>query len=240
MCTTVTNTQRGFTLLEMLIAIAIFAMIGLAANAVLSTVMTNDEVTQKFSKRLKDMQQGFGVIERDLGQMVARTFRGLDSEHSKFFFQSGSNILDSESEALVFHRLGWLNPDGVLPRGSIQSLAYVVVEGRLERWYYPYPEPAIGAEPFKSVIVENVLSVEYSFYIDKKWQRKTDGTTMPTGIAIEIEVEGLGKIQRQFLLAKGAPAGQADSGNDDSSSDTDKDDDSDEKEDEKGEGDNNV
>ena len=70
-----TNAHRGFTLLEMLIAIAIFAMLGLAANAVLSTVLTNDEVTKNFSTRLKALQQGFRAIERDLGQMVARTPR---------------------------------------------------------------------------------------------------------------------------------------------------------------------
>ena len=57
-----TKAHTGFTLLEMLIAIAIFAMIGVAANAVLSTVLTNDEVTKNFSTRLKALQQGFGAI----------------------------------------------------------------------------------------------------------------------------------------------------------------------------------
>ncbi|MCW3172340.1 type II secretion system minor pseudopilin GspJ [Shewanella subflava] len=204
--------NKGFTLLEMLIAIAIFAMIGLAANSVLSTVMKNDEVTKTFSVRLKALQQGFGAIERDLGQMVARTLRGLDGERSSSYFQSGDNMLDSETEALVFYRLGWLNPDGILPRGSLQSVAYVVQGGRLERWYYPYPEPVSGEEPLKTLIIDNVLSVEYSFYMNDKWERKVDGTQMPKGIAIEIEIDGLGKIQRQFLLPKGASSPKAGEG----------------------------
>ncbi|MGI2123189.1 type II secretion system minor pseudopilin GspJ [Shewanella baltica] len=201
-----TNVQRGFTLLEMLIAIAIFAMIGLASNAVLSTVLTNDEVTRTFSTRLKALQQGFGAIERDLAQMVARTPRLLEGGRGSTVFQTGNDILDSESEALVFYRLGWLNPDGLLPRGSLQSVAYVVHEGRLERWYFPYPEPEFGAEPIKTVVIDKVLSVEYSFFMDDKWERKVEATKLPKAIAMEIEIEGLGKIQRKFLLPLGAAA----------------------------------
>ncbi|MGL6010807.1 MAG: type II secretion system minor pseudopilin GspJ [Shewanella oncorhynchi] len=199
-----TSAQRGFTLLEMLIAIAIFAMIGLASNAVLSTVLTNDEVTRAFSTRLKALQQGFGAIERDLAQMVARTPRLLEGGRGSTVFQTGNDILDSESEALVFYRLGWLNPDGLLPRGSLQSVAYVVHEGRLERWYFPYPEPEFGAEPIKTLIIDKVLSVEYSFFMEDKWERKVEATKLPKAIAMEIEIEGLGKIQRKFLLPLGA------------------------------------
>ncbi|MGX9461402.1 type II secretion system minor pseudopilin GspJ [Shewanella sp. A14] len=213
MCTTKPKTT-GFTLLEMLIAIAIFAMLGIAANSVLSTVMKNDEVTKAFADRLKSLQQGFGAIERDLGQMVARSPRSFEGERGSRFFQAGDNILDSETEALVFYRLGWLNPDGMLPRGSLQSVAYVVQNGRLERWYFPYPEPVSGAEPLKSVVIEHVLSIEYSFYMDDKWQKQVDGTVMPKGIAMEIELEGLGKIQRRFLLPKGALAKAVDDGKD--------------------------
>ncbi|MCH1930467.1 type II secretion system minor pseudopilin GspJ [Shewanella sp. A25] len=198
------KTQAGFTLLEMLIAIGIFAMLGLAANAVLSTVMTNDEVTKHFSVRLKALQQGFGAIERDLGQMVARTPRLLEGGRGTTVLQTGNDILNSESEALVFYRLGWLNPDGLLPRGSIQSVAYVVQDGKLERWYFPYPEPEFGAEPLKTVIIDNVVSVEYSFFMEDKWERKVEATKLPKAIAIEIEIEGLGKFQRKFMLPLGA------------------------------------
>ena len=202
------TSQSGFTLLEMLIAIAIFAMLGMAANAVLQTVLSNDEVTRKFSLRLKSLQQGFGAIERDLGQMVARTPRLLEGGRSSTVLQTGNDILDSESEALVFYRIGWLNPEGLLPRGSLQSVAYVVQEGRLERWYYPYPEPEFGAEPIKTLVVDHVLSVEYAFYTDTKWERKITADKLPKAIAMEIEIEGLGKIQRKFLLPVGAPVGE--------------------------------
>jgi general secretion pathway protein J len=203
MCIKSSKGEQGFTLLEMLIAVAIFAMLGIAANSVLSTVMKNDEVTADFSKRLKALQQGFGAIERDLGQMVARTPRLLEGDRATSVFQTGSNMLDSESQALMFYRLGWLNPDGILPRGTLQSVAYVVQEGRLERWYYPYPEPDSGAEPLKTLIIDKVLSVEYAFFANEKWQKEVDNTHLPEGIAIEVEVEGFGKIQRKFLLPKG-------------------------------------
>ncbi|MBR9729351.1 type II secretion system minor pseudopilin GspJ [Shewanella intestini] len=203
---TTQSKARGFTLLEMLVAISIFAMLGLAANSVLQTVMSNDESTAAFSKRLKALQQGFGVLERDLGQMVARTPRIANGERASSFFQASDDMLDSETEALMFYRIGWLNPDGILPRGSIQSVAYVVQDGRLERWYYPYPEAETGAEPLKTVIIENVTDVEYSFYINDAWVKKADGTQMPQAIAMKVEIEGLGEIQRRFLLPKGGPA----------------------------------
>ncbi|QYK12733.1 type II secretion system minor pseudopilin GspJ [Shewanella rhizosphaerae] len=204
MCLSKTKRAQGFTLLEMLIAIAIFAMLGLAANAVLSTVMKNDEVTAEFAQRLKSLQQGFGALERDFGQMVARTPRLLEGGRGSTVIQTGKDLFDSESEAIVFYRIGWLNPDGLLPRGSLQSVAYVVQENNLERWYFPYPEPEFGAEPIKTVVIKNVLSVEYSFYVEDKWQRKFDATSLPKAIAMEIEVEGLGKVQRKFLLPLGA------------------------------------
>ncbi|ABV38954.1 general secretion pathway protein J [Shewanella sediminis HAW-EB3] len=208
-----TRVIAGFTLLEMLVAIAIFAMLGLAANSVLHTVIQNDAATKEFSGKLKSMQQGFGALERDLGQMVARTPRLLEGGRGTTVFQTGEDILDSESEALVFFRLGWLNPDGLLPRGSIQSVAYVVQDNNLERWYYPYPEPEFGSEPIKTIVIKDVISVEYSFFMEDKWERKVDATKLPKAIAMEIELEGYGKIQRKFLLSTGAPVGSGSNNN---------------------------
>ncbi|MCG9697905.1 type II secretion system minor pseudopilin GspJ [Shewanella sp. Isolate11] len=204
MCSRKVKSLQGFTLLEMLIAIAIFAMLGLAANAVLHTVMKNDIATEEFANKLKSLQQGFGALERDFGQMVARTPRLLEGGRGSTVLQTGSDLFDSESEAIVFYRIGWLNPDGVLPRGSLQSVAYVVQNHNLERWHFPYPEPEFGAEPIKTIVIKDVLSVEYSFFVNDSWQRKIDATELPKAIAMEIEVEDLGRVQRKFLLPLGA------------------------------------
>ncbi|MCE9680138.1 type II secretion system minor pseudopilin GspJ [Shewanella sp. AS1] len=197
---------QGFTLLEMLVAIAIFAMLGLAANSVLQTVMKNDATTAEFADRLKALQQGFGALERDFGQMVARTPRSLEGGRGSTVLQTGADLLDTDpdSEAIVFFRIGWLNPDGILPRGSLQSVAYVVQNHNLERWFFPYPEPEFGTEPIKTVVIKDVVSLEYAFFVDNQWQRKIEATSLPQAIAMEIDVEGLGKIQRKFLLPKGA------------------------------------
>ncbi|MGI2260926.1 type II secretion system minor pseudopilin GspJ [Shewanella sp. GXUN23E] len=194
------NRSRGFTLLEMLIATAIFGMLGITAYSVLNTVRTNDQATQEFAERLKGMQQGFGAINRDLAQMVARSARLLDGGRSSTIFIAGPNVLDSQSQGLSFYRLGWLNPEGMLPRGSIQAVAYVQVEDRLERWYFPYPDPELGAEPEKTVLMDKVLEVKYAFFINDSWQETADGSVMPKAIAMEIELEGLGSITRKFLL----------------------------------------
>lgn len=213
--------SSGFTLLEMLIAMAIFAMLGLAANAVLQTVITNDDVTQTFAEKLKGLQQGFGALERDLNQMVARTPRSLEEGRGKTVFQTGSDILDSEMDALVFYRLGWLNPEGLLPRGSLQSVAYVVQEGNLERWYYHYPEPEFGSEPIKTVLMRDVISVEYAFYMEDRWENTVQATKLPKAVAIKVELEEIGKIERKFLLPESSIITADDSSDDTNSNSSD-------------------
>lgn len=192
----------GFTLLEMLVAIAIFALLGIAANSVLQTVLKNDAVTKTFTEKLIAMQKSFAVISRDLSQMVARTPRLTESDRSQQIFQVGENVLESHSQGLIFYRTGWLNPEGILPRGTIQNVAYVHHEDKLERWFFPYPDPILGDEPKKTVLMTGVLSVKYAFFINDKWQENADGKTLPKAIAIELDIEGLGNIQRKFLLSQ--------------------------------------
>ncbi|RLV60779.1 type II secretion system protein GspJ [Parashewanella curva] len=195
--------SRGFTLLEMLVAIAIFAIIGLAANSTLHAVLKNKEVTEDFSARLKGLQQGFGMMDRDIGQIVARPPRLLSGGHGSTVIQYGEVIPNIDGQALIFYRLGWLNPDGMLPRGSIQSVAYVFTEDKLERWYFPYPDPVIGAKPTKTTIIDHVQNMDVRFFDGKSWQQAIMGSALPQAIAIKLEVEGIGTVERKFLLPKG-------------------------------------
>ncbi|MEH6490542.1 type II secretion system minor pseudopilin GspJ [Halopseudomonas sp.] len=60
----------GFTLLELLIAMAVFAIMSVVAYSGLRAVLDADHVTRASSGQLADLQVSLSVLERDLAQMV--------------------------------------------------------------------------------------------------------------------------------------------------------------------------
>ncbi|MGL5610665.1 MAG: GspJ family T2SS minor pseudopilin variant ExeJ, partial [Aeromonas veronii] len=74
--------HAGFTLLEMLVAIAIFASLSMGAYQVLQGVLTSDEVAKRKEARLNELQLAFTLLERDITQMVPRSGR-IEGENNK-------------------------------------------------------------------------------------------------------------------------------------------------------------
>ncbi len=209
-----TERTQGFTLLEMLLAIAIFAVIGVASATILQQVTKVDGVSQDAQDDLKALQLAMNMMERDFGQMIPRTSRNPATENREALFEVADNLYDSDSEGMRFYRLGWLNPEGRLPRGSIQQVVYRIQNDTLQRLYTLYPDPVEGEEAQVLNLLEGVISLKFSFYLDDKWQTKVDGSTFPRAVAVEMETLELGMIERRFLLADGfgAPDPNADSG----------------------------
>lgn len=83
----VTDRQHGFTLLEVLLALVIFAMLSISAYTVLQGVMRNDEVSQAKIARLSEMQRAFATLTRDFTQITPRPVR-LNGETSTTVFQA--------------------------------------------------------------------------------------------------------------------------------------------------------
>ena len=67
--------EQGFTLLEVLVAISIFAIIGLGANQMLRTVINTHDHTQASIKLYSEFSHAMAVMERDLSQAVPRGIR---------------------------------------------------------------------------------------------------------------------------------------------------------------------
>ncbi len=68
--------QRGFTLIEILIAMAIFTLIGLASTALLTTVIDSNGISEERFNKLQLLQRAMVTIERDVQQAIARPVRG--------------------------------------------------------------------------------------------------------------------------------------------------------------------
>lgn len=204
--------QSGFTLIEMLLAIAIFALLGIAGTNILSSTVNSNDVSLAHGEKMAQLQRAMLVIERDLAQLAERQVRVEGEKPAANLLSHGEFILESESEVLAFRRLGWVNPMNILPRSEVQSVAYRVFDGNLERMHYDFPDPVKGEEPKVRTLLSDVEQIHFEFYSpsEKSWVDKWDKNTLPTGILIKIQSKAFGEVTRIFNIASSALlAGQA-------------------------------
>lgn len=192
---------RGFTLLEVLIAIAIFSLISMASFTIFQTVLSSDEKARLRHERLNELQRAFLVMERDIQQMARRSVR-LNGEAplQQYLFAEQAGFFDAE-QTLGFVRGGWTNPMMLLPRGDMQSVAYQLADNTLSRLHYNFVDPVVGAEPSIRPLLSQVKALSFKYYDGKKWQENYQGSGLPLAIAVIIDLADFGEIRRQFLVA---------------------------------------
>lgn len=191
----------GFTLLEVLIAIAIFSVVSLASFTIFDTVLRGDENSKLRSERHNELQRAFLIIERDLSQIARRTMRINGEAAQKKFLQSSEESFIDNEQALLFVRHGWTNPGWLLPRSEMQAVAYRVNDEVLERLHYNFVDAVVGQEPKVRPLLKQVNKISFQYYDGKKWQDTWPKPSLPLAIAIEVDSQDFGIIRRQFLVA---------------------------------------
>lgn len=193
--------QQGFTLIEVLVALLIFAGLSLGAYQVLTAVLQNDDITKQKVAQLAELQRVFGQMERDFSQMVPRATR-VNGENSKVVIDAAQYQLQSDDWAILFVRGGWFNPGAQLPRSQLQKVGYRLRDEKLERLSYIYLDPAVGTEPTTSVLLEGVKSFRLRFFTNGQWASSWNNTSLlPKAVEVELELAQYGKIRRLFLVA---------------------------------------
>lgn len=203
-------TKRGFTLLEILIAMAIFTIIGLASTKVLTSVIDSDKLSSERFAQLERLQRTMLVMERDILQALPRSPRTINDD-SKQVLTGGENLFESEADGIGFVRGGWHNPQLILPRSTLQAVAYRLQENKLQRLYGNYVDNVIGFEPKVKTLLQDVddFQIKYLFPGEEdaddieNWQESYNAVSLPQAIMIEISSAHFGLIRRQFLLIQG-------------------------------------
>lgn len=202
--------QRGFTMLEMLVALTVFAFVSVMVYGGQMAVLRMKEGTERQALFLKQIQGAVGMLERDLGQHVLRPVRDEFGDS-----QPPMVSADYGDYRLTLTRAGWLNPLGQ-PRSTLQRVAYGLEDERLLRYSWNTLDRAQGSEPYRVVLLESVRALQLRFLDrDGEWHEQwpplevqqgagaTPPATMPAALELTLELQGWGAFRRLLPLAGG-------------------------------------
>lgn len=198
------QSNRGFTFIEMLLAVAIFALVGLASVAVLDSVTRSDEASRAATLRLQQLQRAMMVIERDFWQISARQIRVNGEAPVAQTLAGAVNWIESEDDGITFSHAGWTNPGMVLARSEIQLVGYRLKERQLQRLYYLYPDAVTGTEPNIQPLLEDIDELKFRYLVkedgQEQWKEFWDQGNWPLAVKMTLKSPQLGVIERVFSL----------------------------------------
>ncbi|EKO3557936.1 type II secretion system minor pseudopilin GspJ [Vibrio metschnikovii] len=204
------NKARGFTLIEVLVAIAIFASLSIAAYQVLYQVQLSNQVSAQREARLSELQRAMVMMDADFRQMAARAFRTNGEAPTRLLVQWRDYLLDSDEKGVLFTRLGWHNPQQQFPRGEVLKVGYRLKDHVLERVWWRYPDTPVAQEPVIAPVLSEVESWSMRFYQRGEWSEQWESERrLPEAVSVRLILKDYGEIERVYLLT-GASLGEAD------------------------------
>lgn len=195
---------RAFTLIEVLVSLAIFAVLAALAYGALSQTLDSAEMLNDRMDRLQALQRTMRLLSEDFQQLSPRPIR--DDLGDGFVpalstdFQSGF--------ALELTHGGWSNPT-VLPRSTLQRAAYRIEEDELVRYHWRVLDRTLANEPLGVTLLDGVESLVFRFMqADGEWTEQwpprpgqLGARERPRAVEIVLTLEGEGEITRLLEVA---------------------------------------
>lgn len=207
--------QHGFTLIEMLVAVAIFGLMAAMAYGGLSAVLNTRDSVSAALERDRTLQMAIWRIRRDIEQIVARPIRDQ-------FGDRQPPVFGTPAAGLTLTHNGWRNPLE-RPRSSLQRTRYILDEdNNLVRIHWRRLDRAPEPAPVKRILLEDVDSLEWRYLnADDDWRERWPpgasglGTTparlrtdaepvaLPRAIELRLETTFWGQLRLLFIVPAG-------------------------------------
>ena len=194
--------SKGFTLIEVLIALSVFAILAsITSSAMYQAFNTREHVTVQ-ANRLNSLQLAVAIINRDIQQIVERSVLGNELHHFPPF--------TGQRYYIEFTRGGIINPTGMNRRGALQRIAYLCKKNRLYRRSWNVLDGPNRNQYQDKLILDNLSQCQFSFLAHNlqtlpRWQeyalqQNQRKETLPTSIQLAVNLNDWGKMSLSFII----------------------------------------
>lgn len=197
--------RDGFSLLEILVAVAIFAIIGVIAYSGLAGVSRTHERLTAANGRLRQLALAVHLLETDLGQAANRPVRGSLGENEPALVGTRSTL------ALSHFDWSSANDSGA---AALSRSAYGLGDGGLVRQHWTVLDRAPGTTARSRKLADGikVLELRYRDSVGRwssQWPtaestRRGPLEPLPTAVEVALESDDIGRIRRVIEIPRGS------------------------------------
>ncbi len=191
----------GFTLFEVLIAVSIFAIIGVIAMSNLIQVGRSGERIEEADRQLSRLQYSLARIGKDVMQLSPRPVRDQYGDEQP--------ALKIDGTRLLLTRGGWSNPLQQ-PRSNLQRIEYRLVEEGLQRRFSPLLDQGYEERNIDQLLLEGVEALQWRLLtrgdkVYEHWpvQDQLEPNQLPVALELRMELAGFGALERVYELPQG-------------------------------------
>jgi general secretion pathway protein J len=194
---------RGFTLVELLVAIFIFAIVSAIAMGGYNELVKQSDIVDKGAARTRAVQSTMQRFNLDFTALEPRPVRQPLGDGLLPALRADEK--GGSDELVEFTHSGWSNPAGV-PRSTLQRVAYRLEENKLIRQYWLSLDRTMSSEPESAVMLEGVKDVRLRFMdANRSWHDQwpplgyspADAAWVrPIAVEVTLDLEDWGELKR--------------------------------------------
>ena len=201
-----TSRNRGFTLIEVLIAVTIFAVMSAFAYRALSSILDARERVAQENQKWRGVSTFFARLEADLTNAAARSIRNSNNLPEAAFV--GNLTFNKETEGqLMFTRMGLPGSSGTL--AAPQRLGYRIKQGTIEELVWPVLDQGQRTVPAVYPLLSGINSFTLRYLSSTNtWQTRWPPQTtspasvrdIPKAVEVALTLDSGETITRLLLL----------------------------------------
>ena len=199
------GTSRGFTLIEVMVSLAIFGVLTALSYGALSQTLSNSDLLTERMDRLQSIQRTMSYLSSELLQAAPRSVRADLGQYEPALLSNFASDF-----ALQLTHSGWPNSAGV-PRSTQQRTAYRIEDDELIRYHWNVLDRTVNNVPVTTVMMTNVESLTFRFLqVNGEWtdqwppinlQTTSNTVTLPRAVAISLVLPDEGELVRIVEVA---------------------------------------